>query len=168
MPVEIWKGLLIPFVGTALGSACVFFMRGSLSARVQRSLTGFAAGVMVAASIWSLLIPAMEEAAEAGGSGNAAKWRKIILPLTSGPVISGMGMVAISSMMELTTSSLLWSGGSETVGVVIFNFTSAGMSNLASAYSSIILILILAVFMLYKLSVLLLTKGGKKYVDSNK
>ena len=117
---------------------------------------------------FSQLDPAMEEAAEAGGSGNAAKWRKIILPLTSGPVISGMGMVAISSMMELTTSSLLWSGGSETVGVVIFNFTSAGMSNLASAYSSIILILILAVFMLYKLSVLLLTKGGKKYVDSNK
>lgn len=85
----------------------------------------------------------MEEAAEASGAGNRPKWTRVILPLTSGPIISGMGMVLISSMMELTTSSLLWSGGSETVGVVIFNFTSAGMSNLASAYSSIVLLLIL-------------------------
>ena len=47
--------------------------------------------------------------------------------------------------MELTTSSLLWSGGTETVGVVIFNFTSAGMTNLASAYSSLILLFLLIV-----------------------
>ena len=50
-------GLLVPFVGTTAGSACVFFMRKELSVTVQRALTGFAAGVMVAASIWSLLIP---------------------------------------------------------------------------------------------------------------
>ena len=55
-------GLLVPFVGTTAGSACVFFMRKELSVTVQRALTGFAAGVMVAASIWSLLIPAMEQA----------------------------------------------------------------------------------------------------------
>ncbi len=59
-------GLLLPFVGTALGAACVFIMRGSLHARVQQALTGFAAGVMVAASVWSLLIPAMEHAADMG------------------------------------------------------------------------------------------------------
>ena len=60
--METVVGLLIPFLGTALGSACVFFMKKSLSNMVQRSLAGFAAGVMVAASIWSLLIPALEQA----------------------------------------------------------------------------------------------------------
>jgi len=59
-------GILIPFAGTALGSACVFCMRKSLSRRVHRALTGFAGGVMVAASIWSLLIPAMEQSAGMG------------------------------------------------------------------------------------------------------
>ena len=53
-------GLLIPLLGTMLGSAFVFFMRGEMSARLQKSLLGFASGVMVAASVWSLLIPAME------------------------------------------------------------------------------------------------------------
>lgn len=66
MPVEIWQGLLIPFAGTTLGSACVFFMRRSLSVSIQRALTGFAAGVMVAASIWSLLIPAIEQTEDMG------------------------------------------------------------------------------------------------------
>lgn len=54
-------GILIPFAGTALGSACVFFMKKDLSTGVQRALTGFAGGVMVAASIWSLIIPAMDQ-----------------------------------------------------------------------------------------------------------
>jgi len=61
----VW-GLLIPFLGTAAGSACVFFMRKSLSTAVQRALTGFAAGVMVAASIWSLIVPAIEQEAGRG------------------------------------------------------------------------------------------------------
>ena len=61
----LW-GLLIPFLGTALGSACVFFMKKELSIKVQRALTGFAGGVMVAASIWSLLIPAMNQCADRG------------------------------------------------------------------------------------------------------
>ena len=57
---ELLAGLLIPFLGTSLGAACVFVMKKELSARVQKALMGFAAGVMVAASVWSLLIPAME------------------------------------------------------------------------------------------------------------
>ncbi len=61
----LW-GILIPFAGTALGSACVFFMKKELSRTVQRALTGFAGGVMVAASIWSLIIPAMEQSSEMG------------------------------------------------------------------------------------------------------
>ena len=60
----IWYGLLLPFLGTALGAGCVLFMRSNLRPELRRMLTGFAAGVMVAASIWSLLIPAMEQAEE--------------------------------------------------------------------------------------------------------
>lgn len=56
----IW-GLLIPFIGTAAGSACVFFMKKRLSRGVERALNGFASGVMTAASVWSLLIPAMDQ-----------------------------------------------------------------------------------------------------------
>ena len=56
-------GLLIPFIGTAAGAACVFFLRKDLKMSVQRALTGFAAGVMVAASVWSLIVPAIEQSA---------------------------------------------------------------------------------------------------------
>ena len=62
----IAKGLLIPFLGTALGSACVFFMKKEMSPKLQKALSGFAAGVMIAAGVWSLLIPSMEQAAEQG------------------------------------------------------------------------------------------------------
>ena len=63
---EIIQGLLIPFIGTALGSCCVFFMKSGLNRTVQRVLTGFAAGVMTAASVWSLLIPAIEQSEHMG------------------------------------------------------------------------------------------------------
>ena len=59
-------GLLIPFVGTAAGAACVFFLKKDLKRGVQRGLTGFAAGVMVAASIWSLIVQAIEQSASKG------------------------------------------------------------------------------------------------------
>ena len=65
MENSIWI-LLIPFAGTALGAACVYFLRSGMSARTENSLSGFAAGVMVAASIWSLLIPAMDQASGMG------------------------------------------------------------------------------------------------------
>ena len=54
-------GLLIPFIGTSAGAACVFFLKKDLKESIQRALTGFAAGVMVAASIWSLIVPAIEQ-----------------------------------------------------------------------------------------------------------
>ena len=66
MDTPVLYGLLLPFAGTSLGAACVFFLKKGLGDRVQRGLTGFASGVMVAASIWSLLIPAMEQSAGAG------------------------------------------------------------------------------------------------------
>ena len=63
---DAFYGILITFLGTSLGAASVFFLKQSLGDHVQRALTGFAAGVMVAASIWSLLIPAMEQSAFLG------------------------------------------------------------------------------------------------------
>lgn len=66
MTTDILTGIMIPFVGTSLGAACVFFMKRELKASVQKALSGFAAGVMVAASIWSLIIPAMEQCEDMG------------------------------------------------------------------------------------------------------
>lgn len=60
-------GILIPFAGTALGSAMVFFMRKEMNERLQKLLLGFASGVMIAASVWSLLIPAIDMAEKEGG-----------------------------------------------------------------------------------------------------
>lgn len=66
MTTEIFTIILLPFLGTAAGSACVFFMKGELNQQLQRALMGFAAGVMVAASIWSLIIPAMDQSEHMG------------------------------------------------------------------------------------------------------
>ena len=63
---DAFYGILIPFLGTSLGAASVFFLKKSLGDYIQRALTGFAAGVMVAASIWSLLIPAMDQSEALG------------------------------------------------------------------------------------------------------
>ena len=66
MTIEVLRGICIPFLGTMLGAACVFFQKNNMHPLVQKVLTGFAAGVMVAASIWSLLIPAMDQAKDMG------------------------------------------------------------------------------------------------------
>ena len=64
--MEIFLGVLVPFLGTALGAGCVFFLKNQLRPLVQKSLLGFASGVMVAASVWSLLIPAMDASEHMG------------------------------------------------------------------------------------------------------
>ena len=66
MTTGVISALMLPFLGTAIGSACVFFMKGEMSRTLQRALMGFASGVMVAASVWSLLIPAMEQSEHMG------------------------------------------------------------------------------------------------------
>lgn len=63
----VFSGLAIPFLGTALGSAMVFLMKGSMNRKLEKLLLGFASGVMLAASVWSLLIPSIEMAEEQGG-----------------------------------------------------------------------------------------------------
>ena len=70
----VLTALLIPFLGTAIGSSFVFFMRKDIPVRLQKTLLGFASGVMVAASVWSLIIPALET-----GSGKSA-----VIPVTVG------------------------------------------------------------------------------------
>ena len=64
--MELLYGLTIPFIGTTLGSAMVFFMKNKINNKVEKVLLGFASGVMIAASIWSLLIPAIDLATEQG------------------------------------------------------------------------------------------------------
>ena len=76
MQIQAFWGILIPFFGTAIGSACVLLMKERLNPFLQRGLTGFAAGVMVAASVWSLLVPAMDQSKDMG------RWA--FLPAASG------------------------------------------------------------------------------------
>lgn len=66
MTDTVFWGLMIPFIGTALGAACVLFLKKEINAVLQHALIGFAAGVMVAASVWSLLLPSIDRAADMG------------------------------------------------------------------------------------------------------
>lgn len=66
MKTEIIQGIAIPFIGTTLGSACVFFMKSKMNETITRILNGFAGGVMIAAGIWSLIIPAIENSQHLG------------------------------------------------------------------------------------------------------
>lgn len=89
MTTTLVIGLLIPLLGTMLGSALVFFMRNEMSARLQKTLLGFASGVMVAASVWSLLIPAMEMATM---HNEASAWS--VMPAAVGFLL-GIGFLLI-------------------------------------------------------------------------
>ena len=77
---ELIYGLLLPFLGTALGAAMVFFLRGEMPSWVQKLLLGFASGVMIAASVWSLLIPSIDMAAEMGQT----EWMPAVLGFLAG------------------------------------------------------------------------------------
>lgn len=78
--------LVIPFLGTVLGSAMVFLMKGGMHAKLEKLLLGFASGVMIAASVWSLLIPSLEQSAEMG----KLSW----LPAAAGFLL-GMGFLLL-------------------------------------------------------------------------
>ena len=66
MDMKVLSAILLPFLGTTIGAGFVFFIKDKMNQGLQRSLTGFASGVMVAASIWSLIIPAMDQSAHLG------------------------------------------------------------------------------------------------------
>ena len=86
-------GLLIPFLGTMIGSAFVFMMKKEMSVLLQKSLLGFASGVMVAASVWSLIIPSIEMCEEMG------KWS--VMPATIG-LLAGMGFLLLIDELLLS------------------------------------------------------------------
>ncbi|MFP7494696.1 iron ABC transporter permease [Terribacillus saccharophilus] len=85
----------------------------------------------------------MEEAARTNGANYFTRWRQIILPLILPGVLSGALLVFLTSLTELTVSSMLWSSGAETVGVIIFSFEQAGYSTYSTAFSSLIVLAIL-------------------------
>ena len=91
MNLSIVAGLLIPFLGTTAGAACVFFLKNQIGGNIQRIFTGFAAGVMVAASVWSLLIPAMDMCEEMG--------KLAFLPAVIGFLIGIVFLLFIDSMV---------------------------------------------------------------------
>ena len=66
MTKEVLIGILIPFLGTTLGAACVFFLKGDIKESVQKALMGFASGVMIAASVWSVIIPSIDMSVDMG------------------------------------------------------------------------------------------------------
>lgn len=116
MDQAVFYGILIPFLGTSLGAACVFFMKHDMSERLSRILTGFAAGVMVAASIWSLLIPAMDQSEEMGKfafiPATAGFWGGILFLLLLDHIIPHLHRYSVStegpkSRLQRTTMMVL-------------------------------------------------------------
>ena len=91
MNEQVILGLALPFAGTALGAAFTFLMKRELNPRLQRVLAGFAAGVMTAASLWSLLIPALEQSAMIG------HWR--FLPATAGFWLGTLFLLSIDKLV---------------------------------------------------------------------
>ncbi|MGH2317834.1 ABC transporter permease [Planococcus sp. SE5232] len=87
--------------------------------------------------------PSMEEAARTSGAVGWVKWRRILLPLLFPGILSGALLVFLMALTELTVSSLLWSSGSETVGVVIFGYEQAGYSTYSTAFSTVLVLAIL-------------------------
>lgn len=101
------------------------------------------------ATAFSQLDPSMEEAAKTAGAPFFAKWWRILLPLLLPGVIGGSLLVFLTALTELTVSSLLWSSGSETIGVVIFSYEQAGFSTYSTAFSSMIVLAIILTGILF-------------------
>lgn len=123
MTFLIFCGLVLPFVGTLLGCALVLFMRDSMSERVRSALLGFAGGIMVAASVWSLLLPAMEYSSDMG--------RLAFLPATAGFLL-GVGFLIILewAIPRFADGSLekKWSGTAKLVFAVGLHNIPEGMA----------------------------------------
>ena len=125
MNMQIAEGILIPFLGTSFGAAMVFFLKKQISGRIRKALTGFAAGVMVAASFWSLLQPALDSSA---GMGTLA-----FLPVAAG-FLAGVGFLLaldgkFDTITNLTASLTCVSNVGPGLGSVgpVENFASFGI-----------------------------------------
>lgn len=91
MTMNLLGGILIPFLGTSLGAACVFFLKKDMNDKVQKSMLGFASGVMIAASVWSLLIPAMDMSEHMG--------KLAFLPAATGFLLGILFLLAIDKLV---------------------------------------------------------------------
>jgi len=127
--MEVFLGILIPFLGTSLGAGAVFLMKNELNDKLEKILLGFAAGVMVAASVWSLIIPSIEMAEEQ----NVIAWIPasvgIILGIFAGNVFLKILWSSMSDSMDVITiislKSYLWAA-LITLGVIIFSGLGIG------------------------------------------
>lgn len=116
---EIINSIIIPFLGTVLGAACVFFIKDKMSGKLTKSFSGFAAGVMVSASVWGLVIPAMEQSTHLG-------------KLSFIPVIVGLWLGFLFLMFLDKIIPHIHSGNSSYEGVSC-NFKKSTMITLAVA-----------------------------------
>ena len=89
--MEIFWGLSIPFIGTTLGAAMVFLMKNKINKKIEKLLLGFASGVMIAASVWSLIIPSLEMAK----SQNIVEW----VPATVGFILGILFLLILDSII---------------------------------------------------------------------
>ena len=135
MTTTLIIGLLIPLLGTMLGSAFVFFMKDEMSALIQKSLLGYASGVMVAASVWSLLIPAMDMGADNG------KWS--VFPAAIGFLL-GMGFLLLID--ELTPHLHIGTDKPEDA-IISMPMRAAGNSRWRSFIIGFVLMMVLDVVM---------------------
>lgn len=92
--MQLVTGLLIPFLGTTIGSAMVFLMKNEINRKLEKFLLGFASGVMIAASVWSLMIPSIEMAQEQG----VLAW----LPASIGFIIGILFLLGLNCIIEKT------------------------------------------------------------------
>ena len=122
MNFDVFKGIMIPFIGTLLGSACVFFMKGQMNRNLQRSLTGFAAGVMVAASVWSLLIPAMNHAEHMG--------KLAFIPAVGGLLLGFAFLLALDKLIPHMHMDNKCEGPSSSLGKSVMLVFAVALHNL--------------------------------------
>ena len=131
--MEIFLGILIPFIGTTLGAACVLFMKKALKKQVQCALAGFAAGVMVAASIWSLLIPHLHVGSEQseGPKSKLGRTTMMVLAVTLHNIPEGMAVgVMYAGLLAENTKITAASALALSLGIAIQNFPEGAIISL--------------------------------------
>ena len=107
--------------------------------------------------------PELEEAVRACGRGKRALWQQVLLPMLVRPILSGSFLIFVSSLTELTLSSMLASAGTKTIGLTIFNFQQSGDYNLSAAMSAVIVVMVLTGYCLVALKPAEKKKRGKEH-----
>ncbi len=107
--------------------------------------------------------PELEEAVRVCGRGKWALWHQVLLPMLVRPILSGSFLIFVSSLTELTLSSMLASAGTKTIGLTIFNFQQSGDYNLSAAMSAVIVVMILTGYCLIALKPAEKKKRGKEH-----